>query len=84
MIDLKILFIIFHLSFVMAEKIDLNKAEFSDLESMNLSKTQINDVFDYRNRLGYISNIYDLLKVSLLFDQITFFSNFKLISSAHT
>ena len=64
MINWKIIFFILYISIGCAQKIDLNTAEFTELESVNLSSAQINDIIDYRNRISYISNIYDLLNVN--------------------
>ena len=56
--------IILMLSLGYSQKINLNSATFEELQILELNDSQIESIIDYRIRIGYISNIYDLLVIT--------------------
>ncbi len=57
-----IIFIFFNLGF--SQKINLNSATIEELYSLDLTINKVEDIIDYRNRTGYIHDIYELLQIS--------------------
>ena len=46
-----------------SQKINLNSATWEEMQSLDLTDDQIESIVDYRERSGYIRNIYDLLNI---------------------
>ena len=46
-----------------SQKINLNFATIEEMHILDLTINQVESIMDYRNRSGYITNIYDLLKI---------------------
>ena len=60
----QITIILIMLTFTFSQKINLNTATLEELQSLFLTDDQIKSILDYRDRSGYIRNIYDLLNIS--------------------
>ena len=56
-------FIFILLTVLFCQKINLNSATIDEMYLLNLTDKQIENIIDYRNRSGNITNIYDLLKI---------------------
>ena len=59
----KILYILVSINIIFSQKINLNVATMDELNSLNLTKKQINAIINYRNKIGNIYEVYDLLSI---------------------
>ncbi|SVB94790.1 uncharacterized protein METZ01_LOCUS247644, partial [marine metagenome] len=49
------------ISFVFSQKINLNTDNLDALKSLDLTNNQINEIINYRNNIGQINTIYELM-----------------------
>ena len=66
----KLLAVVALTTFLFSEKINLNNASFSQLELIGFTSSEISNILEYRERVGYFETIYDLLAVGMEINRI--------------
>ena len=66
----KLLAVVALTTFLFSEKINLNNASFSQLELIGFTSSEISNILEYRDRVGYFETIYDLLAVGMEINRI--------------
>ena len=66
----KLFIIILLVSGLFSEKINLNNANYSQLESVGLSPSEINRILEYRSQVGYFETVYGLLNIDMDIEKI--------------
>ena len=66
----KILAVLFLLSVLLSEKINLNDSTPSQLESVGFTAIDISKILEYRSQVGYFETVYDLLHIDMEIEKI--------------
>ena len=53
-----------------AERININNASSSQLESVGFTTSEISSILDYRKQVGYFETVYDLLSIDMGIERI--------------